>query len=406
MVYWNLPEAVEASTEESKGDEDIGADSNVPIQSTACLPHETEELQTISDPAEIHIHRVRFGDGSSSTPSGPPSPSITSVNSPLSVLEVQNSDAKLDRNITSLLDDSNDYTHFTVQMRQTSRYSHFTANSADFTERVLSSSVASDRHKRDKNAHSVKGFCTRYSNSGPNVPPTEDPGGGEMFFHLGSFDILRKNLLDPPEELRIFKAYHRYVACQNGQSLDNDCEILNACNQLMTEAHEMSDTQAVNMVCDLFRKCGLVQALVARLTGPLDDPTENNAVNGREVSTHPKIITEVHELENQERSAFSGFSEIPAYQNTIDREQFETAGFKIREQEMKIRSIRLLRQEIVWALRSECNVIPIFSSFVRPPADILPEDIRTVLEFNGVHWIHEYQEACIDKLEEFLKLPP
>lgn len=33
----------------------------------------------------------------------------------------------------------------------------------------------------------------------------------------------------------------------------------------------------------------------------------------------------------------------------------------------------------------------------------LPEDIRQITRFNGVRWVHDYQEACIDKVERFIK---
>merc|ERR550532_1009379 len=33
----------------------------------------------------------------------------------------------------------------------------------------------------------------------------------------------------------------------------------------------------------------------------------------------------------------------------------------------------------------------------------LAEDIRKVTTFNGVRWVHDYQEACLGKLERFIK---
>lgn len=56
-------------------------------------------------------------------------------------------------------------------------------------------------------------------------------------------------------------------------------------------------------------------------------------------------------------------------------------------------------QEIVAALTSNCNIIPIIDNFQWPEAEELPEDMRTVCHFNGVRWIHDYQDACVDKLE-------
>lgn len=56
-------------------------------------------------------------------------------------------------------------------------------------------------------------------------------------------------------------------------------------------------------------------------------------------------------------------------------------------------------QEIVAALQSQCNIIPIIDNFTWPEAEELPDDMRAVCHFNGVRWIHDYQDACVDKLE-------
>lgn len=42
-------------------------------------------------------------------------------------------------------------------------------------------------------------------------------------------------------------------------------------------------------------------------------------------------------------------------------------------------------------------------SFEWPEEFQLPSDIRPICYFNAVHWVHEYQEACIEKLDKFLK---
>lgn len=55
------------------------------------------------------------------------------------------------------------------------------------------------------------------------------------------------------------------------------------------------------------------------------------------------------------------------------------------------------------ALNSNCNIIPIIDNqFNWPESERLPEDMRSVCHFNGVTWIHDYQDACIDKLERFV----
>jgi hypothetical protein len=58
-----------------------------------------------------------------------------------------------------------------------------------------------------------------------------------------------------------------------------------------------------------------------------------------------------------------------------------------------------VHREIAAAIQSDCNIIPIIDKFQWPDPEALPEDMRGVCYFNGVHWIHDYQQACIDKLE-------
>jgi hypothetical protein len=41
-------------------------------------------------------------------------------------------------------------------------------------------------------------------------------------------------------------------------------------------------------------------------------------------------------------------------------------------------------QEIVAALESKCNIIPITDNFEWPSGDTLPEDIRQICFFNGI----------------------
>lgn len=61
-----------------------------------------------------------------------------------------------------------------------------------------------------------------------------------------------------------------------------------------------------------------------------------------------------------------------------------------------------VHREIVAALQSNCNIIPIIDNFQWPEPEELPEDMRSVCHFNGVRWIHDYQDACVDKLERYV----
>ncbi|KAJ8312455.1 hypothetical protein KUTeg_009828 [Tegillarca granosa] len=62
-----------------------------------------------------------------------------------------------------------------------------------------------------------------------------------------------------------------------------------------------------------------------------------------------------------------------------------------------------VHKEIAAAIESGCNIIPVMDNFQWPPADTLPEDMRQITYFNGIRWIHDYQDACVDKLEKFLR---
>ena len=62
-----------------------------------------------------------------------------------------------------------------------------------------------------------------------------------------------------------------------------------------------------------------------------------------------------------------------------------------------------LHREIVTALQNNCNIIPVIDDFQFPDPEELPENMRALCYFNGVRWVHDYQEACVDKLERFIR---
>ena len=62
-----------------------------------------------------------------------------------------------------------------------------------------------------------------------------------------------------------------------------------------------------------------------------------------------------------------------------------------------------LHKEVVCALNSDCNIIPVFDNFSMPKSKDLPVSMRALTSKNGVNWVHDYQTACVDKIESFLK---
>jgi len=62
-----------------------------------------------------------------------------------------------------------------------------------------------------------------------------------------------------------------------------------------------------------------------------------------------------------------------------------------------------LYKEIVAALASDANIVPVTDNFQWPDQEEVHEDVRAVSYFNSVRWVHDYQEACIGKLERFIR---
>nr|XP_057936111.1 NAD(+) hydrolase SARM1 [Doryrhamphus excisus] len=62
-----------------------------------------------------------------------------------------------------------------------------------------------------------------------------------------------------------------------------------------------------------------------------------------------------------------------------------------------------VHKEIVTALAGKKNIVPVTDNFAWPDPVSLPEDMRSILNFNGIKWSHEYQEATIEKILRFLK---
>jgi hypothetical protein len=63
-----------------------------------------------------------------------------------------------------------------------------------------------------------------------------------------------------------------------------------------------------------------------------------------------------------------------------------------------------LRQEIVHAIETKRNIIPVFKDgFLFPDPANLPTDIRTLPDNQGVSYSHEYFSAVIDRIEKYMR---
>ena len=66
-----------------------------------------------------------------------------------------------------------------------------------------------------------------------------------------------------------------------------------------------------------------------------------------------------------------------------------------------------LHKELVCALEHQVNVVPLCdANFSWPSEKLLPADLRSLCRMNAVTWSHEYQDASVERLIKFLKLPP
>jgi len=62
-----------------------------------------------------------------------------------------------------------------------------------------------------------------------------------------------------------------------------------------------------------------------------------------------------------------------------------------------------IHKEVACALNSHCNIIPVFDNFFMPEASSLPLTMQALTSYNGVKWIHDYQDACVDKIDRFIR---
>ncbi len=64
-----------------------------------------------------------------------------------------------------------------------------------------------------------------------------------------------------------------------------------------------------------------------------------------------------------------------------------------------------VHKELAQAIDSGVPIVPVLDDFVWPKGNNVPPAISRLSTINGVKWSHEYQEACVDKLVQFLHLP-
>ncbi|CAL2037804.1 unnamed protein product [Caenorhabditis brenneri] len=63
-----------------------------------------------------------------------------------------------------------------------------------------------------------------------------------------------------------------------------------------------------------------------------------------------------------------------------------------------------VHKELKCAFEHQKNIIPIFDQAFEFPTkeDQIPHDIRMITKYNGVKWVHDYQDACMQKVVRFI----
>jgi len=72
---------------------------------------------------------------------------------------------------------------------------------------------------------------------------------------------------------------------------------------------------------------------------------------------------------------------------------------------MILPSVHKLHHKVKAALQTkDCNILLVVDAdFQFPDPEELPEDMRVLCYFNSVQWVHDYEEACVDKLERSIR---
>ncbi|KAK6744013.1 hypothetical protein RB195_010984 [Necator americanus] len=64
-----------------------------------------------------------------------------------------------------------------------------------------------------------------------------------------------------------------------------------------------------------------------------------------------------------------------------------------------------IHKELKCAFEYQKNIIPIFDQAFEFPQneEAIPQDIRMITKYNGVKWVHDYQDACMGKVVRFIE---
>ncbi|XP_025192637.1 sterile alpha and TIR motif-containing protein 1-like [Melanaphis sacchari] len=67
-----------------------------------------------------------------------------------------------------------------------------------------------------------------------------------------------------------------------------------------------------------------------------------------------------------------------------------------------IESLDIINKEVITAKQSQCNIIPVLNNFSWSSFVRIPDDLKNLEMYNSINWVHEYQDACVNKLVKFM----
>ncbi|CAH1713696.1 unnamed protein product [Aphis gossypii] len=81
---------------------------------------------------------------------------------------------------------------------------------------------------------------------------------------------------------------------------------------------------------------------------------------------------------------------------------FDTHLMVSLDEDIEILDNDMIRKEITIAEQSQCNIIPVLNNFSWSSFAQLPDDLKNLNAYNSISWVHEYQDACVNKLVKFM----
>ncbi|XP_063350181.1 NAD(+) hydrolase SARM1 [Pelmatolapia mariae] len=241
-----------------------------------------------------------------------------------------------------------------------------------------------------------------------------------------TINLTRKRFL---RDLRVLKTYANYSTCDPNNMADWLSEVDPRFRQYTyglvqsgVDRHNIQSLTDKQLQHDCHIENGVHRAkILSASRGPLKLSHTDAQPSGPDV-----FISYRRTTGSQLASLLKVHLQVRGYSVFIDVEKLEAGKFedKLIQSVQRARNFILVlsasaldkcmgdtatkdwvHKEIVTALAGKKNIVPVTDNFAWPDPMSLPEDMRAILNFNGIKWSHEYQEATIEKILRFLKGP-